>query len=208
MSCLKQGEEAPRWGLPSAYLPRALLAILVTAIGLGVGGLLSYSIAAGEASTRNDGATRPTLLPNPVAERSIELRPAPAVHVVSGSLFGSAGPTSRAALETEPIVSLNSRADDFNVILTVFPARVGESELNFFYFDTDGDDRSVDKVAVRIIFRDFSVQPTDFEIDEGHPGHAYLIGALFAHAGNWRVELSLKRTGLSDARVSFDFYIS
>jgi len=74
-----------------------------------------------------------------------------------------------------PLLSFNGRADDLDVMMTVSPARAGPNEVNFFFYDTNGDDRSIEKLIARFIFVDFAAPPVVVEMVEAHPGHANII---------------------------------
>src|SRR5215207_5139932 len=105
---LMRGMEAPRRGLLTSFPSLAWLSVLATVSGLAAGVMLSPAVTTSEASDR---------LP-----------------LVSSFNTGTNTPGLKGAFETDPLISLNGHADDFAVIMTIFP-RAGNSELNFFYFD-------------------------------------------------------------------------
>jgi len=111
------------------------------------------------------------------------------------------------AANLPPLLTLNRRADDLDVIMTVSPARAGPNEVNFFFYDTNGDDRSIERLTARFSFLDFAVAPVAVDMVELHPGHAFLIDHQVRHAGRWRVEFAIKRAGLRDATATFELAI-
>jgi hypothetical protein len=111
------------------------------------------------------------------------------------------------AIEPEPPLSVSGESGDLSFFLTIDPPRAGESEVNIFFFDMDGDDRSVTKLLARVTFLDFKVPPLEIELEEAHPGHAFFNGAYFRHPGRWRIEVAVSRHGLPDTVCSFDVTI-
>jgi hypothetical protein len=91
--------------------------------------------------------------------------------------------------------------------MTLSPARAGPNEVNFFFYDTNGDDRSIERLTARFSFLDFAIAPVSVDMFELHPGHAFLIDQQIRHAGRWRIELVVRRQGLRDATATFELAI-
>ena len=98
----------------------------------------------------------------------------------------------------------SKQADDLNVSLDVYPGRAGPNELGVFLNDTNGDERTIQAVVLRYKYLDRNLGENEDLAEPFHPPTHYILNtSQLSLAGNWEVEIIVRREGLLDARTNF-----
>ena len=109
-----------------------------------------------------------------------------------------------AASPTPSIVAKTAQADDLTLSLDVYPGRAGPNELSIFLNDNNGDERPIQAVVVRSRFLDRNLGENEDFAEAFHPPTHYILNtSQLSLAGNWEVEIIVRREGLLDARTNF-----
>jgi len=122
---------------------------------------------------------------------------------VTGSAVSSNGSTA-GTLPTPSLIAQSVQADDIKLQLDVYPGKAGPNEVGVFLSDTDGDERPIQTVAVRFKYLDRNLgENEDFAQPFHPPTHYTLTTSQLSLAGEWEIEVIVRREGLLDARGTF-----
>jgi copper transport protein len=103
-----------------------------------------------------------------------------------------AEPPAKAAVVAGP-ASRDGRVGPFDYSLVVDPARAGSNEIHVYVLDTSGAPARVDEITVSATLPAASIGPLRMEMTAAGPGHAVATAAELPLAGDWRLELSVRR---------------
>jgi copper transport protein len=125
---------------------------------------------------------------------------------IRGSAEGTNGgaATGGGAVPTPSLIAQSIEADDLNLQLDVYPGTAGPNDVGIFVNDTDGDEKPVQNVIVRYKYLDRSLgENEDFAQLTHPPTHYTLTTSQLSLAGDWEIEVIVRREGLLDARGTF-----
>jgi copper transport protein len=98
----------------------------------------------------------------------------------------------------------SAQADDLNISLDMYPGRAGPNEFGVFLNDTDGDEKPIQNVILRYKYLDRSLGENEDFAEPFHPPTHYIVNtSQISLAGNWEVEVIVRREGVFDARTTF-----
>ncbi len=122
-----------------------------------------------------------------------------------GSAAGTNGGASTGSgIPTPSTIAQTVQADDLNVQLDVYPGKAGPNEVGVFLNDTDGDEKPIQTVALRFKYLDRNLgENEDFAQPFHPPTHYTLATSQLSLAGDWEIEVIVRREGLLDARGTF-----
>jgi copper transport protein len=120
------------------------------------------------------------------------------------SAAGTNGSESTSGVPTPSTIAQSLQADDLNLQLDVYPGKAGPNEVGVFLNDTDGDERPIQTVALRFKYLDRNLgENEDFAQPFHPPTHYTLATSQLSLAGDWEIEVIVRREGLLDARGTF-----
>jgi hypothetical protein len=109
------------------------------------------------------------------------------------------------ASPTPSQVAQTVQADDLGISLDILPGKAGPNEMSIFLSDTDGDEKPIQTVTVRYKYVDENLgENEDFAQPFHPPTHYTLQTSQLSLAGNWEIEVIVRREGLLDARGTFN----
>jgi copper transport protein len=121
-----------------------------------------------------------------------------------GTAAGTNGGGSTAPVQTPGTAALSTQADDLKLQLDVYPGKAGPNEVGVFLSDTDGDERPIQTIALRFKYLDRNLgENEDFAEPFHPPTHYTLSTSQLSLAGDWEIEVVVRREGLLDARATF-----
>jgi copper transport protein len=129
---------------------------------------------------------------------------------IRGSAAGTNGGVSTGSTAPTPSGFAQSvQADDLNLSLDVYPGKAGPNDLGVFLSDTDGDERPIQTVTVRFKYLDKPLgENEDFAQPLHAPTHYTLATSQLSLAGDWQIEVIVRREGLLDARGTFTVQVA
>jgi copper transport protein len=138
-----------------------------------------------------------------------------AILVVAALLTETSTPTRGTAAGTNGDINVSTsptpsslaqfvKADDLDVSLDVYPGTAGPNEIGIFLSDTNGDEKTIQSVTVRYKYVDQDLgENEDFAQPFHPPTHYTLSTSQLSLAGEWEIEIIVRREGLLDARGTF-----
>jgi copper transport protein len=113
------------------------------------------------------------------------------------------------ASPTPSQVAQTVQADDLGISLDILPGKAGPNEMSIFLSDTDGDEKPIQTVAVRYKYLDKNLGANEDFAEPFHPPtHYTLQTSQLSLAGEWEIEVIVRREGLLDARGTFNVQLS
>jgi copper transport protein len=123
---------------------------------------------------------------------------------IRGSAAGTGGITGGSAAPTASALAQSIDVGDLNIALDVYPGRAGPNDLGVFLTDLDGDEKAIQNVIVRYKYLDRDLGENEDIADPFHPPtHYTLTTSQLSLAGQWEIEIIVRREGLFDARGTF-----
>jgi copper transport protein len=120
-----------------------------------------------------------------------------------GTAASTNGTTSN-SVPTPSGLAQSIKAGDLDISLDIFPGKAGPNEIGIFLNDSDGDEKPVQQVIVRYKYLDESLgENEDFAEPFHPPTHYTLRTSQLSLAGDWEIEVIVRREGLLDARGTF-----
>jgi copper transport protein len=99
-------------------------------------------------------------------------------------------------------------AGDLQMQVWADPGTPGPNSVNVLMQDKDGDPKPVQKVILRYKYLDQSIGVVEEEAAAVHPPDHYVVGTnQLSLAGNWEVEVIVRREGLLDVRATVQLTI-
>lgn len=100
------------------------------------------------------------------------------------------------------------RVEDVQLVLRIAPLHVGENEFAVDVQDRRaGAEESPPLALLRFRSENEAMGELQVEMTETEGGRFVARGAYLANAGNWQVEVILRRSGFDDARHTFDVVV-
>jgi len=111
---------------------------------------------------------------------------------------------SGGSVPTPSTIAQSIQADDLNLSLDVYPGKAGPNEVGVFLDDRDGDERPIQAVVVRYKYLDRNLGENEDFAEPFHPPSHYVLNtSQLSLAGEWEIEVIVRREGLLDARGTF-----
>ena len=86
----------------------------------------------------------------------------------------------------------------------MYPGKAGPNEIGIFLNDTNGDEKTIQAVVVRSKFLDRDLGENEDFAEAFHPPTHYTLNtSQLSLAGDWEIEIIVRREGLLDARGTF-----
>ncbi len=124
------------------------------------------------------------------------------------------GPAQGSAQSVSPIATpvgsavASQRAGDLNITLWADPGRVGVNDINVTLADVDGDERTVQRVILRLNYLEQSLGVSEIDASPFHPPVHYVANtSQLSLPGNWEVEVVVRREGLLDVRAKIQIAV-
>ncbi|MBI3913926.1 MAG: copper resistance protein CopC [Chloroflexi bacterium] len=126
-----------------------------------------------------------------------------AIFLVVG-VMTSIAPAVAAYEPSSTLILQTQRADDLRVTFAVSSDLVGTNDFDVKVVDATGAPVA-NAVVVRILstHRDMDMGTQEYAATNQGRGHYSFRGGVFSMAGNWNLEILIRRRGLEDTRVSF-----
>lgn len=100
------------------------------------------------------------------------------------------------------------QVDDVQMVLRIAPLQLGDNEFAVDVRDERaGAQQSPPLALLRFRNENEAMGELQVEMEQGEGGRFSARGAYLANAGNWRVELILRRPGFDDVRHTFDVVV-
>jgi copper transport protein len=126
-----------------------------------------------------------------------------------GSAAGTNSSTTASSAPTPSGLAQSVKADDLDISLDVYPGKAGPNEIGIFLNDSNGDERQVQNVIVRYKYLDQSLGENQDTAEAFHPPTHYILNtSQLSLAGQWQLEVIVRREGLLDARADFTVQVS
>jgi hypothetical protein len=110
---------------------------------------------------------------------------------------GGGAPTASALAQSIDVA-------DLNIALDVYPGRAGPNDLGVFVTDLDGDEKAIQSVIVRYKYLDRDLGENEDLAQPFHPPTHYTLNtSQLSLAGQWEIEVIVRREGVFDARGTF-----
>jgi copper transport protein len=117
---------------------------------------------------------------------------------------GTEAVTNGTGAPTPSALAQSAVADDLSVSLDVYPGKAGPNDVNIFLSDINGDEKPVQQVIVRYKYLDKNLGENEDFAQPLHPqSHYTLSTSQLSLAGQWEIEVIVRREGLLDARGPF-----
>jgi copper transport protein len=91
------------------------------------------------------------------------------------------------------VASRDGRVGPYRYTLTVDPAGTGPNEIHVYLLDSTGALAPVDEIAVSATLPAVDVGPLRFEATPAGPGHGVVTGAELTLAGDWQLQLDVRK---------------
>ena len=113
-------------------------------------------------------------------------------------------PGATAAVPTPSQLVQSIDAGDLNIALDIYPGRAGPNDLGVFLTDLDGDEKPVQNVIVRYKYLDKDLGENEDFAEAFHPPTHYTLNtSQLSLAGDWEIQIIVRREGLLDAKATF-----
>ena len=105
------------------------------------------------------------------------------------------------------IVSRDGTVGPYRFTLTVDPARIGSNQIHVYLLDSTGSLAPVDEIAVSATLPSVDVGPLRFEATPAGPGHGIVTAAELPLAGDWQLQLDVRKGEFDQWSTTIDIPI-
>jgi len=133
------------------------------------------------------------------------------VLLVTGLITAAPSPRSSTySVDPEDIPSaLSQNVDDLVVTLNTKPNRPGQNVFTVFAASTrKPPPQEIARVILRFIYLDQDIGRQSVTLDEVEPGRFLLGGNYLRLAGNWQIDVVVRRKGMRDSVAHFDWVVA
>ena len=116
-------------------------------------------------------------------------------------------PAKAQSVAAAGIVSRDGQVGPYRYTLTVDPAGTGPNEIHVYLLDSTGALAPVDEIAVSATLPAVDVGPLRFEATPAGPGHGIVTAAELPLAGDWRMQLDVRKGEFDQWSTTIDIPI-
>jgi copper transport protein len=126
--------------------------------------------------------------------------------LTSGSPPSSSAQSAPQGFQSGVIVQRQS-SGDVDLTLSVDPGQAGPNTIDFFLQKEPSSENPIERFVVRFTYLDDNLGTTEDDATEQHPTHYQLTGSQLSLAGRWKIEVTIRRTGLLDVVIPFEVQV-